>query len=84
MNSQTDIKNDDAIPGPATQVIDYEGSDYRERFWVNADRQYEDLAERKALKKLLPTYGRRLVDLVQPDHTPASPLDPAGTEPRHL
>lgn len=44
------------------QVIDYEGSDYQQRFWEQGDRAYEDLAERIALRKLLPPAGRRLVE----------------------
>jgi SAM-dependent methyltransferase len=35
-------------------ICDYEGSDYRTRFWENANRDYEDLAERIALRRLLP------------------------------
>ena len=41
-------------PRPAPQVMDYEGSDYQQRFWEQGDREYEDLAERIALQKLLP------------------------------
>lgn len=44
------------------QVIDYEGSDYQQRFWEQGGRAYEDLAERIALRKLLPPAGRRLVE----------------------
>lgn len=43
--------------------MDYEGSDYRTRFWVGQGREYEDLAERIALGKLLPPAGRRLVEV---------------------
>lgn len=46
----------------AAQVIDYEGSDYQQRFWEQGGRAYEDLAERIALRKLLPPMGRRLVE----------------------
>ena len=42
--------------------MDYEGSDYQERFWEQGDREYEDLAERIALQKLLPPAGRRMVE----------------------
>ncbi len=42
--------------------MDYEGSDYRQRFWEEGGRAYEDLAERIALRKLLPPAGRRLVE----------------------
>jgi SAM-dependent methyltransferase len=45
------------------QVCDYEGSRYRTDFWENQNRQYEDLAERIALKHLLPPTGKRLVEI---------------------
>jgi SAM-dependent methyltransferase len=53
-----------AMPSPISppQVIDYEGSDYQQRFWEQGGRAYEDLAERIALRKLLPPAGRRLVE----------------------
>ncbi|MFZ2487013.1 MAG: class I SAM-dependent methyltransferase [Anaerolineae bacterium] len=44
------------------QVMDYEGSDYQQRFWEQGGRAYEDLAERIAVRKLLPPTGRRLVE----------------------
>jgi SAM-dependent methyltransferase len=43
--------------------MDYEGSDYQERFWEQADREYEDRVERIALRALLPPAGRRIVEL---------------------
>ncbi|MGQ9903400.1 MAG: class I SAM-dependent methyltransferase [Anaerolineae bacterium] len=43
-------------------ICDYEGSDYKTRFWQNADRAYEDAAERVALRRLLPMRGRRIVE----------------------
>ena len=46
----------------APEVMDYEGSDYQQRFWEQGGRAYEDLAERIALHKLLPPTGRRLVE----------------------
>ncbi len=49
-------------PAQPPQVIDYEGSDYQQRFWEQGGRAYEDLAERIALRKLLPPAGRRLVE----------------------
>jgi SAM-dependent methyltransferase len=51
-----------APPPQPTQVIDYEGSDYQQRFWEQGGRAYEDLAERIALRKLLPPAGRRMVE----------------------
>lgn len=44
-------------------IIDYEGSDYQTSFWEKGNRQYEDLAEAIALKRLLPPGGKRLLEL---------------------
>ena len=44
-------------------ICDYEGTSYRARFWDDQGREYEDLAERIALKRLLPPYGQRLLEL---------------------
>lgn len=44
-------------------ICDYEGTSYRTRFWVGQGREYEDLAERIALRRLLPPRGRRLLEL---------------------
>ena len=41
---------------------DYEGSAYRTEFW-DAGRDYEDMAERIALRALLPPTGDRLVEI---------------------
>jgi ubiquinone/menaquinone biosynthesis C-methylase UbiE len=54
----TDDRHDDNIP-----VCDYEGSDYRTRFWENEDRVYEDLVERIAIRHLLPPSGGRLLEI---------------------
>ncbi len=43
-------------------VIDYEGSKYSTEFW-NAAREYEDRAERIAIRALLPPQGGRLIDI---------------------
>jgi ubiquinone/menaquinone biosynthesis C-methylase UbiE len=48
----------DTIP-----ICDYEGSDYRSRFWTNQGREYEDLAERIAIRRLLPHQGRQLLEV---------------------
>jgi ubiquinone/menaquinone biosynthesis C-methylase UbiE len=45
------------------RVCDYEGSGYRTDFWEGKGRDYEDLTERIALRKLLPPQGRRVVHL---------------------
>ena len=43
------------------EICDYEGSSYRTDFWEGQEREYEDLAERIALRKLLPPAGARQV-----------------------
>jgi ubiquinone/menaquinone biosynthesis C-methylase UbiE/uncharacterized protein YbaR (Trm112 family) len=45
------------------RVCDYEESAYRTDFWEGQGREYEDLAERRALRRLLPPRGRRLLDV---------------------
>jgi SAM-dependent methyltransferase len=44
-------------------ICDYEGTSYRARFWEGQGRDYEDLAERAAIRRLLPPTGDRLIDL---------------------
>jgi len=44
-------------------ICDYEGSTYRTDFWEGHGREYEDRAERVALRRLLPPRGRRLMDV---------------------
>jgi ubiquinone/menaquinone biosynthesis C-methylase UbiE len=46
-----------------TPVCNYEGSDYQTSFWDQGGREYEDRAEAIALKRLLPTRGRLLLEL---------------------
>ena len=50
--------NETSVP-----VCDYEGSRYRTEFWEGQGRDYEDLAERVALRALLPPRGRRIAHL---------------------
>ncbi len=45
------------------EICDYEGSSYRTDFWDGQGREYEDLAERIALRKLLPPAGARLIEI---------------------
>lgn len=47
----------------STRVCDYEGSDYRTRFWQNQGRDYEDRVERVALRRLMPPRGDTLLDV---------------------
>lgn len=44
-------------------VCDYEGSGYRQDFWEKRGRDYEDRVERIALRRLLPTGGRRALEI---------------------
>jgi ubiquinone/menaquinone biosynthesis C-methylase UbiE len=44
-------------------VCDYEGSDYQQRFWDQADRQYEDQVEAIAIRRLLPKNGNLLLEV---------------------
>lgn len=44
------------------EICDYQGTDYR-RFWEEGRREYEDAAERIALRRLLPPEGLRLIEL---------------------
>ncbi len=44
-------------------ICDYEGSDYQTRFWDRGDRRYEDQVEAIALRRLIPSHGRRLLEI---------------------
>ncbi|MBE2221210.1 MAG: class I SAM-dependent methyltransferase [Anaerolineae bacterium] len=44
-------------------VCDYEGSDYRTRFWENQGRDYEDQVERVALRQMMPPSGGTLIEI---------------------
>lgn len=44
-------------------VCDYEGSDYQSVFWEHGRREYEDLVEAVALRRLLPESGKLLLEL---------------------
>ncbi len=45
------------------KICDYEGSQYRREFWEGQGREYEDLAERIAMRALLPPAGDTLVEI---------------------
>lgn len=44
-------------------ICDYEGSNYRTRFWEGQGRNYEDQAERIALRRLMPPQGDTLIEI---------------------
>ena len=52
-----------AEEGVQPQICDYEGSTYRTDFWEGQGREYEDLAERIALRKLLSPDGDLLMEI---------------------
>jgi ubiquinone/menaquinone biosynthesis C-methylase UbiE len=45
------------------RICDYEGTDYRQRFWENQGRDYEDRVERMVLRRLLPSRGMRFLEI---------------------
>ena len=44
-------------------VCDYEGSTYQTSFWDQGRRAYEDAVEEVALRRLLPTSGKLMLEL---------------------
>ena len=44
-------------------ISDYNGYDYKTKFWENADREYEDQADRMAIRKLLPKRMDKFADI---------------------
>jgi ubiquinone/menaquinone biosynthesis C-methylase UbiE len=44
-------------------VCSYEGSDYQTSFWEQGGREYEDRAEAIALRRMLPTSGKIMLEL---------------------
>lgn len=44
-------------------VADYNGYDYKKIFWEDADRKYEDMADRLAIRRLLPEKIDNFVDI---------------------
>lgn len=44
-------------------IADYNGYDYKKIFWEDADRKYEDMADRLAIRRLLPKHMQEFVDI---------------------
>ncbi len=44
-------------------IADYNGYDYKKIFWEDADRKYEDMADRLAIRRLLPKKMKNFVDI---------------------
>ncbi len=65
MSKQTTAsKSSSSKPSSTSPVIsDYNGYDYKKIFWEDADRKYEDAADRMAIRRLLPQHLDRFVDI---------------------
>lgn len=67
MTSKTTTKNSGATPPRAKSdqeiIADYNGYDYKKIFWEDADRKYEDMADRLAIRRLLPPHMGTFVDI---------------------
>ena len=50
-------------PKKAKSISDYNGYDYKKIFWEDADRKYEDAADRMAIRRLLPRQMDNFVDI---------------------
>lgn len=48
---------------PSPNICDYEGSNYRTDFWEGQGREYEDLVERIAIRRMLPASGVRMLEI---------------------
>lgn len=55
--SKSDDKNKPKV------IADYNGYDYKKIFWEDADRKYEDMADRIAIRRLLPAKMNNFVDI---------------------
>lgn len=51
------------IPTVDIPVIDYEGSHYRNDFWEDQGRDYENAVDRAALRQLMPSQGCRIAEI---------------------
>ena len=52
-----------AKSGTDKVVSDYNGYDYKTDFWENTGREYEDQADRMAIRKLLPKRMEKFADI---------------------
>ncbi|MBR3180533.1 class I SAM-dependent methyltransferase [Candidatus Saccharibacteria bacterium] len=56
-------KNSSTTKPDHSIVADYNGYDYKKIFWEDGKRDYEDLADRMAIQKLLPLHMDSFVDI---------------------
>lgn len=62
--SKTTSKSDKTSASKkAKSISDYNGYDYKKIFWEDADRKYEDAADRMAIRRLLPRQMDNFVDI---------------------
>lgn len=68
-NSNSGTKPTDKTPKSTAKtsdkevIADYNGYDYKKIFWEDADRKYEDMADRLAIRRLLPKQMNTFVDI---------------------
>ena len=64
-NSKTDNNPAKTIAKNSNKevIADYNGYDYKKIFWEDADRKYEDMADRLAIRRLLPKHMATFVDI---------------------
>lgn len=63
MTTPDDSQHSSVQSGTERAVCDYEGSNYQSEFWSGQGRDYEDLVERVAIRRLLPPRGHTLIDV---------------------
>ena len=57
------VKSTDSPKSKPKSISDYNGYDYKKIFWEDADRKYEDAADRMAVRRLLPRQVDSFVDI---------------------
>lgn len=62
-NSDKKVVKEDDFTKKEPIVSDYNGYDYKKDFWENTDREYEDQADRMAIRKLLPKRMMKFADI---------------------
>lgn len=63
MTKQTAKETPAMVEAKKDVVADYNGYDYKKIFWEDADRKYEDMADRMAIRRLLPQEMNTFVDI---------------------
>lgn len=64
MTKKTAKKSPTIIESKSDEIVaDYNGYDYKKIFWEDEDRAYEDMADRMAIRRLLPERMENFVDI---------------------